>query len=134
MKTVRVVVTRSHRHSLDRIVEVGEVLDLPEATAIERITTGAVKAAPQESAPEAPAVLANVMAAGETGTPGHGVPAGEASASSAVAAEPKASPVADPEQPAAPAEPPASPVLEPQTIMPSLPASESAARGRRNPK
>jgi hypothetical protein len=37
VKTVRVVVTRSHRLSMDRIVEVGEVLDLPEHIAIERM-------------------------------------------------------------------------------------------------
>lgn len=92
MSTVRVVVNRSHRHSSDRIVQVGEILDLPEHVAVERMTTNAVRLAP--------------AAASETGTADVTVPAGVASASPAGADGTAEEPVADGVQPAAPDDPP----------------------------
>ncbi len=118
MKTVRVVVTRSHRHSMDRIVEVGEVLDLPEHVATERMTTGAVKAAP---------------AAGVAGPQVSGSPAGAAPAAPAPEAAPKVDTVAASEQPAAPAEPPAA-EPEPDNSTPEQAAPAPTSRGRKHSK
>ena len=55
MKTVRVRVIRSHILGASRFAEVGDILDLPEGVAIERMHSGSVEAAPPEPAPEAPA-------------------------------------------------------------------------------
>lgn len=88
MKTLRVVVTRSHRLSVDRIVEVGEVLDLPEHVAIERISTNAVR-----------------LVAGVAGSEGSGDVTGGASAPPAVAVAPAESSVADGAQPSEPPAP-----------------------------
>lgn len=55
MKTVRVRVIRSHILGANRFAEVGDILDLPEGTAIERMHSGTVELAPPEPAPEAPA-------------------------------------------------------------------------------
>lgn len=86
MKTLRVVVTRSHRLSVDRIVEVGEVLDLPENVAIERISTNAVRL-----------VVADSEGSGDV--------TGGASAPPAAAVAPAESSVADGAQPSEPPAP-----------------------------
>ena len=54
MRTTRVRVIRSHVLGVNRYAEVGDVLDLPDAVAIERIHNGSVEPAPPEPAPEAP--------------------------------------------------------------------------------
>jgi hypothetical protein len=60
MKTTRVRVVRSHILGANRFAEVGDILDLPEHTAIERISNGSCEPAPAppEPAPEAPAEVA----------------------------------------------------------------------------
>lgn len=113
MKTVRCIVTRSHRHSMERIVEVGEVLDLPEHVAVERTTTGAVKVAP---------------AVGEAGAQESGAPAGAASAAPAPEPDPEVKPVAAEGREPQPAEPPAAP--EPATAPPAAPEPTRSGRGR----
>ena len=57
MKTTRVRIIRSHVLGAGRYAEVGDILDLPEHVAIERINNGSCEPAPAppEPAPEAPA-------------------------------------------------------------------------------
>lgn len=72
MRTTRVRVIRSHVLGAGRYAEVGDILDLPEAVAIERVNNGSCEPAPAppEPAPEAPA--------GEEGQPsGEGQGEGE---------------------------------------------------------
>ena len=54
----RVRVIRSHVLGAGRYAEVGDILDLPEGTAIERMHSGSVEPAPPELAPEPPAAPA----------------------------------------------------------------------------
>ena len=69
MKTTRVRVVRSHILGANRFAEVGDILDLPEHTAIERISNGSCEPAPAppEPALEAPAGEGGVLSAGESG-------------------------------------------------------------------
>lgn len=54
MTTVRVKVIRSHILGAGRFAEVGDILDLPEHVATERITNGSVEPAPPEPTLESP--------------------------------------------------------------------------------
>lgn len=130
MKTLQVVVTRRHRVSMEHIAEVGEILELPENVAIERITTNAVRLATPEDLPavatpdgaaKGAALTAAPSGAGVADSEGSGDTTGEASASSVAVAVPADSPAAGvasaSEQPAP----------EPKTTPPA-----PARSGRRN--
>jgi hypothetical protein len=58
MNTVRVRVVRSHVLGWNRFAEVGDILDLPESVAVERVNNGSCELAPQDPAPEGPAAAA----------------------------------------------------------------------------
>ena len=104
MQTLQVVVTRRHRVSMEHIAEVGEILDLPENVAIERITTNAVRLATPEDIPavastdgaaEGAALDAAAPGAGVADSEGSGDTTDEATASSVAVAAPADPPAAD---------------------------------------
>lgn len=115
MKTVRVRVTRGHVLGAGRYAEVGQLLDLPEGVAIERIGTGACEPAPAE-----PATAPQVAAAAPPAPAAPVVPADSPAAGSGPEA---------PTTPAAPV-PEAQPPAAAPTTSPAPAAAPKSTRGR----
>ncbi len=131
MSTTRVRVIRSHILGAGRYAEVGEILDLPERVATERITNGSVEPAPLPPEP----VLESLSSTGEVpSVPPIPTPeelaAQEAAAAAATGGAP---PQPTPEEVAAQAAPDAAGTSASTTAKPAG-AEKSAKAGKENSK